>query len=58
VLSGVSEGDELVIADVSAAIPTNSTGGLRGLGGGGFVRNGNGGPAGGPPAGAGTVRNG
>ncbi|GAB3072359.1 hypothetical protein GCM10027053_41790 [Intrasporangium mesophilum] len=49
VLSGLSQGDVVVIADVSAAIPTNNTG-LRGLGGGGFVRNGAGG--------AGTVRNG
>jgi hypothetical protein len=44
VRSGLSAGDQVVIADVTAPLPTNSSGNVRGLTGG----------AGGPPAGAGT----
>jgi multidrug efflux pump subunit AcrA (membrane-fusion protein) len=56
VLSGVADGDRLVLADLSAALPTGTTG-LRGLGGGfgGGNRNA---PAGSATTGRGAARTG
>lgn len=42
VLTGLQPGDRVVLADVTAALPSNQTTGLRGLGGGGFANRGGG----------------
>lgn len=59
VLSGLQPGDRVVLADASAALPSNQTAGLRGLGGGGFAgRGGGAGGAGGAGAGRGGTAGG
>ncbi|GAA2742467.1 hypothetical protein GCM10009868_12550 [Terrabacter aerolatus] len=54
VLSGLQPGDRVVLADASAALPSNQTTGLRGLGGGGFAGRGGGAAGGTGGAGGGT----
>jgi len=50
--SGLTQGDQVVIADANAALPTNQTANVRGLtGGGGVPRTGGGRGSGGAPAG-------
>jgi len=50
--SGLTQGDQVVIADANAALPTNQTANVRGLtGGGGAPRTGGGKGSGGAPAG-------
>jgi multidrug efflux pump subunit AcrA (membrane-fusion protein) len=42
VMTGLAVGDRVVLADVNAALPSNQSNGLRGLGGGGFAGRGGG----------------
>lgn len=51
ILSGLTAGQTVVLADAAAALPTNGTGGFRGVGAGGGIAGVGGGAPGGAPGG-------